>query len=547
MESEQTQNFNERLSQWVANQGFWFQIRYSMSTSGMKGRAMFHILRLGFRLAVFLLLVAVGLWVYLLKRPSSQKFSAEYKEKMQSALSAKEFEMVGLQPTHGQLELGRLAAQGGSGTFFESLEARNIVFKMGVLDGLIGTWKPGTIAISRLEIDIRAGTDDAEDAAKLGESIFRKSQNVEVDSFEVADATLRWGYSERTRGAIESSALRVQRTESGWRLQFKGGTFEQNWLKRLEIVELVVLAESDGIVFETAELKRQNGMVEFPGLKVSGGERPEVNGTVKIRHMSMGEIIPPALRPFIEGSISGDFKVSGSTNSSDGLAFEGQVVMTDPDYVTIRERFHLLEALSVVDYSRNYHRVDFREGSFQMRSQRGGLQLTDIDLKAEDLMTLQGDVSVRLPTQEEIEASITRQSEAGGSAIYANDDELTETMDLPSNQSDFTLKRAAQEARRIQEGDQSLDSLSLFDRLGMGIEMRRLQTQASDRTSRMLRYEGALRISIPPDAFERAPRLLISNPPDPVTGRIMLNVPLSGHVYELTLKQAEDLYQQGKR
>jgi hypothetical protein len=31
MESEQSQNFNERLSQWVANQGFWFQIRYSMT------------------------------------------------------------------------------------------------------------------------------------------------------------------------------------------------------------------------------------------------------------------------------------------------------------------------------------------------------------------------------------------------------------------------------------------------------------------------------------------------------------------------------------
>ena len=55
MESEQSQNFNERLSQWVANQGFWFQVRYSMSGSGMKGRAMFHLLRIGFRLLVFLL------------------------------------------------------------------------------------------------------------------------------------------------------------------------------------------------------------------------------------------------------------------------------------------------------------------------------------------------------------------------------------------------------------------------------------------------------------------------------------------------------------
>ena len=36
METEQLQNFNERLSQWVANQGFWFQVRYSMSGTGME-------------------------------------------------------------------------------------------------------------------------------------------------------------------------------------------------------------------------------------------------------------------------------------------------------------------------------------------------------------------------------------------------------------------------------------------------------------------------------------------------------------------------------
>lgn len=547
MDSEQTQNFNERLSQWVSNQGFWFQIRYSMSNNGMKGQAMFHILRMAFRIAVFLLVIGVGCWIYLLKRPSSPKFSAEYREDIKAALTAKELEIAGFQPTHGQMELGRLAAQGGSGTFFESIEARNILFKMGILDGLVGVWQPGMISIGRVEIDLRAGTNDADDATKLAESIFRRSQKVNVDSFEVADATIRWGYSERTQGAIESSALRMQRTESGWRLQFKGGTFQQNWLKRLEIVELVVLANPEGIVFERAELKKENSTVEFPGLRVSGGERPVVNGTVKVRHLVLADIVPPALRTFIEGSISGDFKVSGSTNSSDGIAFEGQVVLSDPDFITLRDRFHLLEALSVVDYSRNYHRVDFREGSFQMRSQEGGLKLTEVDLKAEEMMSLKGEIMVRLPNQEEIAASVAGQSEAGGSAIYAAEDDLINERGILAKDSNFSLKKAAQEARRIQEGNQSIESLSLFDRLGMGIEMRRLQSQASERTSRMLRYDGEVKITIQADAFERAPRLMANHPPDPVTGRIMLDVPINGHIFELTLKQAEDLYQQGKR
>jgi hypothetical protein len=377
--------------------------------------------------------------------------------------------------------------------------------------------------------------------------VFRKPVDVVAESFEVADVSVRWGYSERTQGAIESSTLKMQRTGSGWRLSFKGGTFRQNWLRELEIVNLVVLAGQDGLVFERAELKNGAGTVEFPGLRVTGGERPQVEGIVKIRKLALHEIVPPALRSFIEGSISGDFKVSGSTNSSDGIGFEGQVVLDGNDVISLRERIHLLKALSVVDYSRNYHRVDFREGSFQLQTQRGGMVLSKIDLKAEDLFTMEGEISVRLPTQEEINAAIEKGTGPDGSSLFTGEDEFSQAKQLPTGESDFTLRKAAQEARRIKEGAQSMESLSLFDRLGLSIEMRRLQNEASERMSRMLRYEGALGITLPGDAFERAPRLREFHPADPVSGRIPLRVPVSGHLYELTLRQAEDIYQQGRR
>lgn len=547
MENEQTQNFNERLSQWVANQGFWFQVRYSMAGSGMKGRTMFHLLRMSFRVFIFLLLVSVGFWIYLLKRPNSVRFNTIFNDELQSALSAKELEIRGLQHLQGRLEIGRLAAQGGEGTFFESMEARNVRFKMGLLDGLVGQWQTGIVSIAKMEIDLRAGADNAEAANKLAESVFRKPVDVQADSFEVADASVRWGYSDRTHGSIESSTLKIQRTDTGWRLHFKGGIFRQNWLQELEIVNLVVLAENSGLTFEQAELKSGGGTVEFPGLRVTGGERPEVAGIVKIRKLALDGVIPPALRSFIEGSISGDFKVFGSTNSPDGIGFEGQVLMDGSEAVSLRERFHLLKALSVVDYSRNYHRVDFREGSFQIRTQQGGMRLSGIDLKADDLFTLEGEISVRLPTQQEIDAALEKAASSSEASLFGGEDERSVAKQLPAGESDFTLRRAAQEVRRIKEGTQSLESLSLFDRLGLSIEMRRLQSEASERMSRMLRYEGVARITLPGDAFERAPRLQRFYPPDPVSGRIPMTVPIEGHLYELTLRQAEDIYQQGRR
>ena len=548
MDSEQTQDFNERLSQWVASQGFWFQLRYSMAGTGIKGRAMYHLLRMFARLMLFLLVVAIGFWIYLMKRTESQRFTAGLQENLTAALSATELQARGMQHLHGQLEIGRLAAEGSSDTFFDSLEARNIRLRMGLLDGLVGQWQVGTIAIARLEMELRAGTDDAESAAKLAEAVFRRSQSVVANSYEIADATIRWGYSERTQGSIENSSLKALRTGTGWRLAFKGGSFRQNWLRRLDIVELVVLVEPSGVVFERAAFKSGRGTVEFPGLRVRAGERPQVDGILKLRRINIESIMPLALRNFLEGQISGDFKVFGSTNSTEGLGYEGQVALDGQDFVSLRDRIHILKALSVVDYSRNYHRIDFREGSFLMRTHQGGLRLSEVDLKAEDVMTLQGQIAVRLPTQQEIDAAVAQGTGLETSPLFISEDELAEARELPSGDSDdFTLRRAAQEARRIQEGSQSMESLSLFDRLGLSLELRRLQAQASERMSRMLRYEGVVRITLPGDAFERAPRLAELYPRDSATGRVAMRVPVEGHLYELTLRQAEDIYQQGKR
>jgi hypothetical protein len=128
-----------------------------------------------------------------------------------------------------------------------------------------------------------------------------------------------------------------------------------------------------------------------------------------------------------------------------------------------------------------------------------------------------------------------------------NDDQEPSSAAETKPDAGFTLKRAALEAQRIKDGLQPADSLNLSDRLGLSIQMRRLQNQAADRMSRMLRYEGMFQITIPKDAFERAPQLEALYPVDASIKRIPMSVPIEGHLYELTLKQAENLYQQGRR
>ncbi len=547
MESEQSQNFNDRLSQWVSNQGFWFQVRYSMTGGGSKGMAMFHLLRLGARLLIFLLLVSAGTWIYLAKRTESKRFNDGLKDSIQASLSASKTELRGFSRIQGMLEIGRLACQGGNDTFFTSLEARNIRCKMGFLDGVIGQWDPGIISLSRLDLDLRAGADDAESSQKLAKALFKKSNKVTIRSLEVSDASLHWGYSERTRGAIENSGLKVQRLDNGLRLSFKGGTFSQNWLRKIEIVNLVVVCDPDGFFCEKAEFKQGQGTVDFSGLKVVGGERPMIDGLVKVRRLGLDSALPVALRSFLEGSISGDFRVSGSTNTSDGVGFAGQVTLDGQDTIILRERIHLLKALSVVDYVRNYYRVDFRDGSFQMKTTGGGLEITDLNLKADDLFSLEGKLLVRLPTADETKAALEKGKGAASAPLFSGDDVTGAEAAAKADDGNFTLSRAAREAKRVKEGIPMEGASSLFDRLGLSFELRRLEDQAADRLSRTLRYEGMFQITLLPDSFERAPRLSSLFPVDPKLGRIPLMVPIEGNLYELTLKQAEDIYQQGTR
>ncbi len=551
MESEQSHNFNERLSQWVANQGFWFQIRYSMAGSGTRGNTMFHFLRLSFRLLLFLAVLAAGISYYLVKRTESANFNSGLRDSVRSSLSASDIELRGFSRIQGQLTIARLASKGGDKTFFTAFEARNIRCKMGYLDGITSFWDPGTISISKLDMELRAGADDPNSARMWSEAFFKQSSKVGLNSFDIAEANLNWGFSERAKGSIVGSALKVQRLEGGLKLSFRGGTFSQNWLNKVEIVNLIVHATPAGLVFEKAEFKRGQGTVDLTGLKLQGGERPQVSGVARIRMLDLGDILPTVLENFIEGSVSGDFKLTGSTNSSDGIGFEGQVTLDGHDMIFLRERLHLLKALSVVDYSRNYHRVDLREGEYHIKTTGGGLTVTNVKLKGDELLTMEGNMLVRLPTAEETKASMQRTTTPGGAPIFPGADDELRDIQASAQDADLTLKRAALAAKAAKEAeDSSADEAPermALGQLGLGPEMRQLEEQATERLSRTLRYEGSLRITIPPDAFERAPKLAQQFPVDPNINRIPIQVPLDGSLYELTLKQAEDIYQQGRR
>jgi hypothetical protein len=159
-------------------------------------------------------------------------------------------------------------------------------------------------------------------------------------------------------------------------------------------------------------------------------------------------------------------------------------------------------------------------------------------------MTMAGQMKVRLPTREEAAAAVER-NRAG-----------TPVADLggggrgPDSGVSFSLKKAGELTQGDKEkaGGGNVDpGEALFDKIGQSFQMRVLSEQAMERESRTFIYEGGFIITVPAETFEHTASLREQFPVDSQTGRIPLEVPLKGGLFDLTLEQTEDLYRRGKK
>ena len=231
------------------------------------------------------------------------------------------------------------------------------------------------------------------------------------------------------------------------------------------------------------------------------------------------------------------------------MTLDCQVLLGSSDQVVLLDRLPLLQALTVVDLYNSYRKVPLSVGSFGIKTGGGEFSITELQLEASDLLVLSGGLKVRPPTDEEVARALAEGPRGSDSSFLKGlsdgIDEGGETTDEEEDENDeFSLRRAA-EALKAEEQEAGSGPTLPFGSLS--IMPMSIQEQARNRHARMLRFEGGLLMEIPGDAFERAQKLREAYPTDPASGRIPLEVPLSGTLFELTIDQAEEIYLKGKR
>ena len=547
MDPDSTNVFNDRLAQWVAKQGFWFQMRYSMAGGGASV-LMYHVLRLLLRVLIFVVVLGVIALFLLIKRTDQASFKTDLRNQIVAGLDAEWGVMRNFSRSQNRAMIRHLYINGGENSYLENMEATGIRFRMGLLDGFNGRWKPNAITVERMSLSVKAGAETPEESTKLANSLMKTFDKVQFQNLESTQTRITWGYSERTMGSISGSKMLAMREGNGWRLQFTGGEFEQNWLRNLQIKELVLVCNEQGLVVEKGEfeVKMQTGLadgkmgkVSLRQVKIAGGPRPEFGGSVVLENVPLEPLLQESYHSYVDGRVSGELKISGSTNSPDGVSLAGRVSLNEGDSLTLRSRLPLLNSLAILSPSGSYRKVAFSDGYFTLKTTGGVLSISDIVLNAPDQMTIKGGFSVRPLEDEEIMEMIKKgliEEEFAGTsgvksaATIAREDEIT-------------LSKAAQLAlensgKSVGFADDSID-------LGTPFQAESIQQQAQARAAEKMAataaYEGSLQLTLPLKAFPPKVPFLDRFSKTPNGENILMDVPLRGSLLEITVNQAEEL------
>lgn len=537
VDQQRLNEYQSKVSDWIGRQGVLFQIRYARTVGAVTlGR---HLSGLTLKLVLFLVVAGVCGFFVLNRHFDSPGYGEKVAGQVANALGAGEVEVTGFSRNFAKGDFQFLELKGGEESFFYEAKFEKLRGEFSFLTGVTDSWRPSAISIKKADLRLKAG--GSEDEMKLGfSSIIESLKGQGISQIKIEDCSFSWGYSKLTFGMVRNSDFRAVLHEGIWEVELSGGTFQQNWLGPLAIKSADLKVGMGGIKIESLNLESNggeadlkgsiSGPVNMPTFDLAGGFNSlPIEKLIKINGVST--------REYIEGRISGDLKIGGSSNRQ--VELSGQVKLDEKDSVTIRERWSLLRALSILDNERTYLRIDFNQGGFAFSTGGGGIEVSEINLNAGNKARLLGSFKTRLPTQAEAAETLGIK--------------LTNNFSL-----DYTDSSAAQE---LENDRMRIDSRD--DELGFGVDIERsiddgelevpkAQLSVKELEALRMRQEmevhrilGDLKLAVPASSFNSSKALLEIYPKDELGWRwipIELNdanfMNLSDKANELLLKQA---------
>jgi hypothetical protein len=538
VDQQRLNEYKSRVSDWIGRQGILFQLRYARTVGS--GAIFRHVG--GATIKLLLLLVVLGVCSFFgLKRYfRSPGYQEKIAAQITDAMGAEVIEASGFSRNVNSGEFHRLEVKGGAKSFFYEADFEGFSGVFSYLTGVTESWRPSIVRMRKADVRLKAGGYQEE--MELGFSSVIESLNGNgISQIKVDDCSFDWGYSKLTFGEVRNTSFKATLQGGVWEVELSGGTFQQNWLGPLEIESAALRIDEKGIEVDSLKLRMDEGSVTLEG-RISGpANMPTFDLSGRFTFLPLENFVRIQginTREYIEGRISGDLAISGSSNRR--VELSGLVELAENDSITVRERWSLLRALSILDIDRTYLRIDFDQGGFAFSTGGGGMKVDRINLTAGKKARLTGGFETRLPTQEE--------------AATALGIELTENFSL-----DYTDSSAAQQLEndrmRIDSRDEDDEGFGVD--IDKSVEDGKLRVDESKQSGKELeelrmkqemeihRITGELKVAVPAGAFDSSEALLKLYPKDeegwrwiPVKLADANFMTISDQAKELLLRQA---------
>lgn len=496
IDQQRLNDYRNKVANWIGRQGILCQLRYAKTLG--PGAMTKPLAGLLIRIVILVLILAlVGL--FLLKHHfSSSTYREEITGQLEEALGAESVDPDGFTRNSTSGKYKGLEIKGGDQSFFYEARLQELSGEFSLLTGISEDWKPKSVAIQKADFQIKAGGSLEEMVASYA-SIRGSLTGNGLDLIKIDDLSFDWGYSKLTHGAVRNTSFNAKLEGGVWKIEIRGGTFEQNWLGPLTIKKGVLRVGESGLEVVSLSLALGGGSLELSGGITGPLDMPQFDLKGAFSSLPLEKLIVLegiTTREFIEGTISGDLQISGSSNRR--IETSVSVELVEDDLITIRERWSLLRALSILDSDRTYLRLAFSTGSFSFTTGGGAMVLKDVDLVSPESAKLLGNLTTSLPTQEEaaealgivLTSGFTKRLTDKSSAMKLENERMSlkNRDDAPPESVGVDINGSVESG--IKKVDEKLLSPEQLEEL-------RLQSEMD-----VHRIDGELRLAVPASAFD---------------------------------------------
>ena len=382
-------SYSQAMRDYDAEKKFLRKIRHRAFHPDADSPVIFQLT--GYFIRFVILLVIFGAILFLRNRKyfNGEGFTTEVQQEVDHYLGGEESEMEKVFWKNDQM-LSAYKATGGTHAFFQSIDLRRVTAKSTWRDLLLDNgWKLDQVEIGVAHLTLKAGPSLGASEAKpdrlrrsswlSASPDFSKTRFGEI---KIHEANFDWGPIWTSKGGLTKSSGTIKRTLGDWKLALSGGVFSQNWLHNLQMAPGSLLNVSvDGGKLHIAGGEftlGKAGRVSISGF-VQLGEIPDYNFKVSMKTIDLVDIVPEEFRPNIAGFADFELQVTGSPNRSDGVIFEGDMVMVEGG--RLRE-VPILTTLSVITPRSEMRSMPIRSGSrLKFKTRQGVLTVSSMNIQ----------------------------------------------------------------------------------------------------------------------------------------------------------------------